>query len=241
MELQPVDFPEHVEQHDQNRLDAIRAFAAAHHPAPPFLVEIGSNRGRFLQELAALYPDHSVVGIEWRGKWADTIAQECAARGITNAHLLVSDARYALPLLFPDGAISAIFILFPDPWWKRRHAKRRLFTPAFFQLLASKLAPGGHLIIKTDVEPYAASIEAQLDTCAAQLARVTPSDDAYPADAHRWPRTTREAKIIRKQLPVWDIFLRRTDAPTLDLQDIPEPPDAERFPKPDVIIDNPRA
>ncbi|MEO1271730.1 MAG: hypothetical protein AAFX99_26865, partial [Myxococcota bacterium] len=180
MDLQHVTFDATIAHYRSHELDAIRAWAAPLPPfAPPVQVEIGSNRGRFIKGLAQLYPNRTLLGIEWQGKWANLSDQDLRDAGLHHARVLHADVNLALPLLFPDGALERIYILFPDPWWKRRHAKRRLFTPSFFQLLAAKLAPGGHLVIKTDVEPYAAFIQEQLDPLT-QFVATSPGDPDAP-------------------------------------------------------------
>ena len=238
MDLQEVSFPEAIARYRSNELDEIRAWASTAAPfTPPIQVEIGSNRGRFIQGLAQLYPERSLLGVEWQRKWARLSEQDLRDAGLDNARVLHADVNLALPMLFPDGALERVYVLFPDPWWKRRHAKRRLFTPEFLQLLAAKIAPGGHLVIKTDVEPYAEHIE-QLTSTLAQFQATSPGDPGAPDDVEAWPKTTRERKIIRKGLPVWRFFLRRTEAPPTDNPgDAPLP---ELFDKPDVTIDNPR-
>ena len=73
--------------------------------------------------------------------------------------------RYQYPTAFGEGALTSIFLNFPDPWWKAKHKKRRIVSDAFARLLTSRLAPGGALLVQTDVasllEEYLARVEAQ--------------------------------------------------------------------------------
>lgn len=231
MKVQDVTFSEAIETYQRAKLDAIREWAKDVELPSPVQVEIGSNRGRFLQNLAALYPEHSVLGIEIRAKFAAIIEEEIQAKGIPNARALCADANLALPLLFADGSLHRVYVLFPDPWWKKRHAKRRLLTPDFLKLVAQKLAPGGHLIIKTDVEPYAQYLEEMLTHTAPAFRLVKKGDEQYPDSEDKWPLTTREGKILQQGYPTWPFYLVRTEAPLHDFENAPET--SERFEKPD--------
>ena len=231
MELQDIRLDPAAETYRRNELRDLREWVTANADLePPTTLEIGSNRGRFLSELAQLNPDESLLGFEWQRKWARLANKSLVKAGISNARVLSADANLALPLIYPDATIARVFILFPDPWWKRRHAKRRLFTPAFLQLLAAKIRGDGLLLIKTDVEPYAEYLEALLSTIP-QFQLLSDGDPFYPEDETQWPRTTRERKIISEGLPVWKFYLRRTGLVALppEEQETPEP---SRFLKP---------
>ncbi len=236
MDIQDVTFDEATETYQRARLDAIRAWGAERQLPGPVQIEIGSNQGRFLKGLARLYTDRSVLGIEIRRRFVEVLSEELTDEGLTNAQALAADANLALPLLFADNTVERIYILFPDPWWKKRHAKRRLFTPEFLGLLANKLRPDGLLVIKTDVEPYAEIVSELIDQ-SQRWRRVMPDDPAWPEDEDQWPKTTREGKILRKGLPVWKIYAE----PTGELQEVDglEVP-MERFAKPEVTIDRSR-
>lgn len=233
MELQDITFDELTETHKRHRLDAIKAWAQGRSMEGPVHVEIGSNRGRFLKGLARLHPTHSVLGIELRRRFVEVLNEELAAEGPANAHILDADARLALPLIFADQHVARFYVLFPDPWWKRRHAKRRLLEPTFLSLLADKIKPDGLLIIKTDVEPYAESV-AQLLAQSRRWRRLEPGDPLWPQDEAQWPQTTRERKILNKGLPTWHLYATPTGE-TQENKDLSSPTDM--FEKPAVSID----
>lgn len=239
MQIQPVTFAPHIEQFSDRHLQAIKDQGDALDLQAPYHVEIGSNRGRFLRGIARVFPHRSIIGLEIRPKWARLAGADLRKDGITHAASLYGDANLALPLLFPDASLERVYILFPDPWWKKRHARRRIISPHVLQLLAAKLQPGGLLIIKTDVEPYYHFAAGLFDDTCPQFRRLDPQDPAWPQDEPAWPLTTREVRIVEKGLPVFKLYAVRTD--------VPASPDAireaalERFPKPDVTLDNPRA
>jgi tRNA (guanine-N7-)-methyltransferase len=121
----------------------------------PIVLEIGSGMGSSTASMALDAPalDHLAVEVYQPGLAQLLLRIEEA--GITNLRLLRGDAYPLLSDHIPAGSLHAVRIYFPDPWPKRRHHKRRLVTPGFLTLVASRLAPGGTLHLATDWEPYA--------------------------------------------------------------------------------------
>lgn len=228
MQIQAVTFDAYTETHKGHELAAIRAFGESCSLEPPYQVEIGCNRGRFLAGMAQLHPGESLIGIELRKEWAEVAERRVGRETSGNAVVLHADATLALPLLFADGSLRRLYMLFPDPWWKKRHAKRRLIQPGLLQLFAAKIAPGGLLIIKTDVEPYWQASQEVFEG-QVQFRLLTPGDPAWPEDEGRWPHTTREAHIVEEGLPVFRLYAVRTDVPAEPWTDDQRAP--ERFPK----------
>ena len=112
-------------------------------------IEIGPGDGRFLLESALARPDTVFVGLETR---AGSVARTRARALPSNARIFHLDARFVVERLIGPGTIDAYHIYFPDPWWKKRHAKRRLVTPAFALAIARTLTRDGVLYLVTDVE-----------------------------------------------------------------------------------------
>jgi len=130
----------------------------------PMSVEIGFGHGHFLAALAAAEPDLTVVGMEIQQGWVRMAERRAAKLGVTNLFALKADARVLLTLDIPPGRLSHVHILFPDPWWKpKHHKKRRLFTPELLDVLARAIHPGGTLTLRTDVEAYARSSAAMAE------------------------------------------------------------------------------
>jgi tRNA (guanine-N7-)-methyltransferase len=117
----------------------------------PVAIEIGPGRGEFLRAAAAARPEWNFYAVE--RSWTRTagIESALAAGGPVNARVLWGDAGCVLPAL-PAGSAAAVFIQFPDPWWKRRHFKRRVWTPGLAAAIRHVLAPGAELEFLTDVE-----------------------------------------------------------------------------------------
>jgi tRNA (guanine-N7-)-methyltransferase len=121
-------------------------------------VEIGSGKGRFLLALAASRPERNLLAVERAGNYHRLCSERAAKRGLSNIRLLRTTAEDLLYRLLAPSSIDTLFILFPDPWPKKRHHKRRLITPGAVSAMAAMLRPGGQLLIKTDHAGYAAVI-----------------------------------------------------------------------------------
>lgn len=118
----------------------------------PVELEIGPGGGTFILAAAADRPDTNFVGIERIHKRVRRVEQLAETRGLANTRILSADASCVIPVCVPNEAFEAIHIYFPDPWWKRKHFRRRYFTPAFVQELYRTLVPSGRLYIATDVD-----------------------------------------------------------------------------------------
>ena len=119
----------------------------------PLEVEIGFNRGVFIEELASNCPSINVLGIEIQRRYCWRLANllEDATHPFTNLKLIWADAKVVTSALMQPNSVDTIYINFPDPWWKKRHHKRRLVDTAFAQDLVQVLKPGGEIWVKSDV------------------------------------------------------------------------------------------
>jgi tRNA (guanine-N7-)-methyltransferase len=122
--------------------------------AAPLEVEVGSGKGLFLRTAAAERPEVDLLGIEISLKYARFAAAALAKRKLTNAKVAVADALRVFGELLPDGSLAAVHVYFPDPWWKKRHKKRRLMKESFLRDLERTLISGGVFHFWTDVEEY---------------------------------------------------------------------------------------
>jgi len=129
----------------------------------PLIVEIGPGIGESTVALAAARPDHDVVAFEvWRPGVAETLGRVGEA-GLTNVRLLSVDAVWSIEHLVEPGSLAGLWTFFPDPWHKVRHHKRRLVTPRFAALAASRLASGAEWRLATDWAHYAEQMVEVLD------------------------------------------------------------------------------
>lgn len=168
-------------------------------------LEIGFGRGRFLLERAVSAPGSRVVGIEIKSKWAHLIEERRKRLGLANVVALCGDAREILRRAGPDAGLARVFIHFPDPWWKKRHAKRRVVDEDFLDQLARLLRKGGELFVQTDVEDRALQMAAHIAQNAAFT--VEPGfESANPYGA----RSNREVRADEDGLPVYRIHAKRS-------------------------------
>lgn len=173
-------------------------------------LEIGPGRGIFLIERAVAEPRAGLVGLEVRRKWAAIVDERLAKRGFQKrARVFAEDAKEVLPKLGPDGVLKRAYLLFPDPWWKKRHQKRLVMGDVFTTELARLLEPGGELFVETDVEERAAQYEAKLIDCP----ELQPFGDAPGsprlADNPYGARSNREHRAIADGLPVHRMRFKR--------------------------------
>jgi len=169
-------------------------------------LEIGCGHGGYALAFGRLRPERALVGIEQRKKFARLVAEKAERRQLGNVLLLQGDARLLAPRLFAAGSLDAIHVHFPDPWWKRRHVRRRLVDDRMSSLLLNLLRPGGLLDFRTDVERYAQDAVARLE-------EVGFRNEAGPgrfceAPADEIP-STREKRYLETGQRVWRLRLLR--------------------------------
>lgn len=178
-------------------------------------LEVGSGRGWFLVERAEEAPTGGVLGLEVKKKWASVVDARLHQLGVeSRARVFAEDARQALPRFVPES-LRRVYVHFPDPWWKKRHAKRLVVTPEFVASVHRVLEPAGELFVQTDVEDRAADyeravLEAGGFTPAGNLelgpsgARVSQS----PVSA----QSPRERRCIKDGLPFVRLLYRKSEA-----------------------------
>jgi tRNA (guanine-N7-)-methyltransferase len=120
----------------------------------PVELEIGTGKGLFLLTAAQAQPETNFVGIEIARKYQLFTATRIAKRALGNVRLACADGRLFLRDHVQDASCNSLHIYFPDPWWKKRHEKRRLWTPEFAGQCERVLRPTGRLSVATDVREY---------------------------------------------------------------------------------------
>lgn len=176
----------------------------------PVEIEIGPGRGGFLFERAAAAPDRRLLGLEIRLKWSAIVDERLRKAGLgPRVRSLNTDAREALTRLRPNGSIEAFFLHFPDPWWKKKHAKRLVMNPDLLNEIARLLRPGGEFFVQTDVEERADQYEAQIGAHEAFEPAGDVTGSARLAENPYGARSPREHHAIRDGLPVTRLRYRR--------------------------------
>lgn len=166
----------------------------------PLHIEIGFGRPHHLCDLGAGHPDVHVVGFEIKRRWCHDAARRSLREDLNNVRVIEGDARAYIDAFVDDETVDAYHVLFPDPWWKKRHHKRRVFQADFLALMHRTLAPGGYIIARTDVPAYADYIDELLWEHPGFELESTPAfEDPIFASL---PRSHREKKCIELGIPI---------------------------------------
>ena len=120
----------------------------------PVELDIGCGRGLFLFNAAVTTPQTNFLGLEIDYREGRRSATRLMKRDLPNARVIGGDAKKVLSEMVAPHSVQAAHVYFPDPWWKKRHHKRRIFTEEFLNQLANILQHGGHLHSWTDVAEY---------------------------------------------------------------------------------------
>jgi tRNA (guanine-N7-)-methyltransferase len=173
----------------------------------PRVVEIGFGNGANLIHMAGAHPAVDFLGIEVHRPGVGRVLLDMERLGLRNVRVSDHDAVEVVGQQLPAACLDEVLVLFPDPWHKKRHHKRRLLNAPFVALLASRLKPGGLLRAATDWEPYASAMLEVLSGCA--LLENTARDGGYvPRPESRQP-TRFERRGERLGHGVWDLAFRR--------------------------------
>jgi len=184
-------------------------------PEQPIHLDIGSARGRFLLALAQAEPQRNYLGVEIRRALVEAAEADRQGLGLGHLHYLFCNANISLQdwlTALPAGQLERVTIQFPDPWFKKKHHKRRVLQPPLLQAIAAALAPGRELFLQSDVlaviEPMVALVEA------------SGCFERPPADARPWREhnplpvpTERETHVLQQGLPVYRVLYLRNEAP----------------------------
>jgi tRNA (guanine-N7-)-methyltransferase len=173
----------------------------------PLEVEVGSGKGLFLQSAAVAIPAHNFLGIEIAEKYARFAAARLAKPNLPNAVMIHGDAQRLFCELLRDNSLAAVHVYFPDPWWKKRHHKRRVMNESFVLQIARVLVRDGCLHYWTDVEER---FHATLELIAAETSLVGPVQVAErPAEHDLDYRTHFERRMRLSGKPIYRAEFRK--------------------------------
>ena len=168
----------------------------------PLHIDLGCGDGSFLCEMARQFPKRNFLGIERLIKRVEKVRRK--AEKIENVRVLRADTLFAVRYLLPKNSVETFYLLFPDPWPKRRHQFRRIFTRDFLDAIATALERRGVLRVATDQLDYFYQIE-RLSRAHLHFQVVPPSpDDAV------LPVTKFEKKFRDQGAPIYRLTLRKT-------------------------------
>jgi tRNA (guanine-N7-)-methyltransferase len=189
------------------RFDIVSLFGRA----APLEVEVGSGKGLFLMQAARSKPSHDFLGIEVAYKYARFSAARLARLELPNARVVRGDALVLFSNWLPDASLAAVHVYFPDPWWKKRHQRRRVMKESFVRDVERVLAPGGSLHFWTDVEDY---FHSTLELIGRETALAGPLPvPERPAEHDLDYRTHFERRMRLRDLPVFRSEFRKAGGP----------------------------
>lgn len=177
-------------------LDLNKIFAD---PELPLHLDLGCARGRFILKMAELEPNQNFIGVEIREALVDEANRLAAERNLKNLHYSFCNAMLWLSRLLekiPAGVLQTVTIQFPDPWFKKKHSKRRMVTPELVAALAAVAAPNARIFVQTDIEFLA---EEMFD-----IFRKNERFNEIETDKNPFAvKTERENAVEEKGLPVY--------------------------------------
>ena len=169
----------------------------------PLQVDLGCGDGSFLCELAHLHQDKNFLGIE---RLVGRVAKACRkASPLDNVRVLNVESSYAVGYLLPKASVETFYLLFPDPWPKRRHQRRRIVRLDFLDSIHRALEDGGSLRIATDQLDYFEKIR----VLAENYSGFTIVDPNVDSDRNDLPLTKFERRFSALGAPIYRLALRK--------------------------------
>jgi tRNA (guanine-N7-)-methyltransferase len=163
----------------------------------PIEIDLGCGDGSFLVEIAAANPETDFLGIERLFGRVGSACRKIAKRGLTNVRVLLVETSYAVERMLPANSVAQFYLMFPDPWPKRRHWRRRVVTEDFLVSIHRALVPDGVLRIATDQLDYFREIE-RLAGQSTQF--VLTSDPEPPRARNTFEKRFSQSEIYRLRL-----------------------------------------
>ncbi|MEJ7847323.1 MAG: tRNA (guanosine(46)-N7)-methyltransferase TrmB [Pyrinomonadaceae bacterium] len=182
-------------------IDLEKEFADA---SLPLHLDIGCARGRFILWMAMAEPNWNFLGVEIREPLVDEANRIAAEEKLTNVHYAFANAMLFLDELLkniPDGHLQVVTIQFPDPWFKKRHAKRRMVNKELVDAVVEKLAVSGQIFVQTDIE-FLAEEMFELFRQDERLSEMKIEGNPFSV------KTEREVAVEDKELPVYRAIFR---------------------------------
>ena len=167
-------------------------------PESPLHLDIGCARGRFILKMAQMFPHQNYLGVEIREPLVDEANRLTRENNLTNLHYEFNNATHSLDVLLENlpSVLQTVTIQFPDPWFKKKHAKRRMVKDNLVETVVRHLQFGGQIFVQTDIESLAAEMFA-LFRENAQLSEIEIAENPFPV------KTERENAVEEKNLPVY--------------------------------------
>ncbi len=174
-------------------------------PAQPLVLDIGCARGRFILKMAEINQSQNFLGVEIREPLVAEANRLAREANLTNLHYEFCNAMNEFDKLLetlPAGILQTVTIQFPDPWFKKKHAKRRMVSAELIETLLGHLADGGRIFVQTDIEFLAEEMFELFRACET-LREIPIEENPFPV------KTEREKAVEEKDLPVYRKLFER--------------------------------
>ena len=168
-------------------------------PELPLHLDIGCARGRFILKMAQIERNRNFIGVEIREPLVEEANRIAKEENLENLHYEFCNAMMALDKLLenlPENLLQTVTIQFPDPWFKKKHAKRRMVNAELVETIVTHLAENGEIFVQTDIE-FLAEEMFELFRERADLREIKITENPFPV------KTEREAAVEEKDLPVF--------------------------------------
>lgn len=172
-------------------------------------LDIGCARGKFLLEMAQLYPDTNFLGIEIRQPLVIQANREKEKLGLTNLHYIFGSINYSASNILeslPVNSLKYITVQFPDPWFKRKHQKRRVIQPELVNVLIKYLINDGMVFLQSDIQEVAIEMQNRF----AQHPLLVRQHSQEWLDKNPFSvATERELYVLKDNLPVYRVLFKK--------------------------------
>ena len=165
----------------------------------PLHLDIGSARGRFLLKMAEIFPEKNFLGVEIREPLVEEANRLAQEKNRTNLYYEFNNATYSLDLLLeklPADILQTVTIQFPDPWYKKKHAKRRMVNENLVETVVGHLKNLGEIFIQTDVD-FLADEMFEIFRANKSLREVELTENPFSV------KTEREMAVEERELPIY--------------------------------------
>ncbi len=174
-------------------------------PNLPLHLDIGAARGRFLLKMAAIDKSQNFLGVEIREPLVEEANRIAKESNLTNLHYEFNNATHSLDVLLeklPADVLQTVTIQFPDPWYKRKHAKRRIVDENLVKTIVRHLKIAGVIFVQTDVDFLAAEMF-EIFRANENMREIETNENPFPV------KTERERAVAEKDLPVYRVIFEK--------------------------------
>ena len=159
------------------------------------IMEIGFGMGEATAIMALKSPQNGYLAVDLHPPGIGKLLARIQEQEISNIKVIEDDVHVVLPYMIHDHALDGVHLYFPDPWPKSKHHKRRIVTPAFLELIAAKLKPGGYFHLATDWFPYAEAMAVVFSASDQFSGGVIDKPDWRPVTRFEWQGIDKDHRV----------------------------------------------